>query len=163
MKKLIVAMLALCSMASWADSKECEDNVDMADSLDFQKMHVECADDPVTLYDPKSKQKFMTGKKTVTTYEKNAPKKSVEVKMQNVGSTAISKSEIQQDVAAQDNAGVIFNIREPFTITGGPQSALNGLFVQMAQYCEQGWTKEKEWVEPAESGYYLHYQFRCAE
>lgn len=167
MKKLMVAALALCSMSSWADNKACEDSVDMADSLDFQKMHVECADDPVTLYDPESKGKFLSTKKTVTTYEKKGSQKQVvkaagKAVAQTAG-VAQTQTEIAHEIAAQDNAGVIFNIREPFTITGGPQSALNGLFVQMAQYCEKGWTKEKEWVEPAESGYYLHYQFRCAE
>lgn len=172
MKKLLVLCLSTClSSVAFADKDACEDTVDMADSLDFSKLHVECSDDPVTIYDPKSKGSFLTKSgKAVTTYDKKTQTKASAVATQSVTSAAVSatapaqtKTEIQQDVADLNNAGVLFNIREPFTITGGPQSALNGLFVQMAQYCEQGWSKEKEWVEPAESGYYLHYQFRCAE
>ena len=167
MKKLMVVALATYSMASWAGKQGCEDAVDMADSLDFGKMHVECADDPITLYDPKSKGKFLPSKKAVTTYgEKQADNSSVSKPSRVVTQPLAGnpeKTEVQQELADKENVGVLFNIREPFTITGAPQSALNGLFVQMAQYCEQGWRKEKEWVEPAESGCHLHYQFRCAE
>lgn len=164
MKKLLLCVLvALYSVTGFAKDESCEENVDMADSLDFSKLHVECADDPVTLYDPKSKGSFLSGKKTVTAYDKPAAKNAGAAKAVATQSVVGTQEPVDTEIAEMDNAGVIFNIREPFTITGGPQSALNGLFVQMAQYCPKGWSKNQEWVEPSESGYFLHYQFQCAK
>lgn len=174
MRKLIVSLAALTLTSQvWANDPCEEDAVDMADSLDFHSLHVECAKDPVILYDPKSKSTFLSKKrKTVTTYgeDSNVAKTvTVEGKTANgltqqtlsVPASAGAETTTLEDI--QNNAGVVFNIREPFTITGGPQSALNGLYVQMAQYCPKGWTKNEEWVEPAGAGYFLHYQFTCAE
>lgn len=178
MKRLAVLMIGLALTNSVFAKEECEPNVDLADSLDFEALHIDCADDPVSIYDPESVGGFLSGKKrAVTVYEetKSAPviKSADETKIQTMSvfdmtdtitSTPVkSKTDIEREIASQDNAGVVFNIRESFTITGGPQSALNGLFVQMAQYCPVGWSKLKEWVEPAQAGYYLHYQFQCAK
>jgi hypothetical protein len=178
MKKLAVLMIGLALTHSVFAKEECEPNVDLADSLDFEALHIDCADDPVSIYDPESVGGFLSGKKrAVTVYEetKSAPvmRSADDPKIQTMSvfdmtdtitSTPVkSKTDIERDIASQDNAGVVFNIREPFTITGGPQSAINGLFVQMAQYCPVGWAKLKEWAEPAQAGYYLHYQFQCAK
>ncbi|GAA5317869.1 MAG: hypothetical protein AseanaTS_30770 [Candidatus Pelagadaptatus aseana] len=167
MKKLLLCVLvAMYSVTGFAKDESCEENVDMADSLDFSKLHVECADDPVTLYDPQSRGAFLSKKKTVTTYDKAAAAEKGAVSSVEAGETKTvsgTQEQVVAEVAELDNAGVIFNIREPFTITGGPQSALNGLFVQMAQYCPKGWTKHEEWVEPSDSGFFLHYQFQCAK
>ncbi len=174
--KKIVSMIALtvlsCGVVAAPDG--CDDAVDMADDLDFAKMHVECAEEPVTLYDPKSKASFLSKRKPVVTAYADpattvtAPVKTgaAEIIESNAGQ-AESTLEQNAKVLVQDNAahnaGVTFNIREPFTITGGPQSALNGLYVQMANYCPAGWEKLKEWSEPNQGGYYLHYQFQCAQ
>ncbi len=175
MKKFIsMIALAVLSGSAIAAPDGCEDAVDMADDLDFAKMHVECAEEPVTLYDPKSKANFLSKRKpVVTAYADPATTATIPVKAgaaeiiqsnakQAESTLEQSVKELVQDGAAH-NAGVTFNIREPFTITGGPQSALNGLYVQMANYCPAGWEKLKEWSEPNQSGYYLHYQFQCAE
>ncbi len=154
---LFIALTVVASFSALAEKQGCEDDVDLADSLDFYAMHIECADDPVTLYDPKSKAGFMTKGKVVSTYEKAASKK-----LEQAAVKSVNTNTAEVKAVAVNNAGMLFNIREPFTITGGPQSALNGLYVQMVQYCPAGWSKEQEWVEPAESGYFLHYQFRCA-
>lgn len=171
MKKMAWVLFGLLAAPSLF-AEECEEAVDMADSLDFHKMHVECNDDPVVLYDPKSKSSFFKKKpQAVDTYNNPAQVEvadtqgsPVETKAPVVSSTSAVMSEAAIDsVQDDDNAGVVFNIREPFTITGGPQSALNGLFVQMANYCPSGWEKLKEWSIPNQGGYYLHYQFQCAE
>jgi len=172
MNKLLFVLLATL-VAFPAFAEECEEAVDMADSLDFHKMHVECNEDPVVLYDPKSKSSFFKKKsQAVDTYaDKAEEKQGAKVATSQVAfvSEPVTTKEIVSsrstiaDGTAADNSGVIFNIREPFTITGGPQSALNGLYVQMANYCPAGWEKLKEWSEPNQSGYYLHYQFQCAE
>jgi hypothetical protein len=179
-KWLVLSLSVLLSWQVMAKDDDCGDNVDMADSLDFQKMHVDCADDPISLYDPESVGGFLSGnKKAVTVYEKTdrapviapvaKPKKATmsvfDMTDELTTSSVKSRSDIVQEIVEQDNAGVVFNIREPFIITAGPQSAISGLFVQMAQYCPVGWDKLKEWVAPAQSqaGYYLHYQFQCAK
>jgi len=170
MKKIMFVLLAV-GITPLAFSEECEDAVDMADSLEFHKMHVECNDDPVVLYDPKSKSSFFKKKSAAVDTYAESEQKSV-IKDKEVQADIASKPVSRNTVAAHksvtateetDNAGVVFNIREPFTITGGPQSALNGLFVQMANYCPAGWEKLKEWSVPSQGGYYLHYQFQCAE
>lgn len=171
-KVVLAAICCLITAPIWAE--ECEDAVDLADSLDFHKMHVECDDDPVVLYDSKSKGSlFSRESKAVDTYA-DAPA------TEKAGKPVAQKPVVEQNLAisqslaptqrpastvsqVQDNAGVVFNIREPFTLTGGPQSALNGLFAQMSRYCPQGWEKLKEWAEPNQGGYFLHYQFQCAE
>jgi hypothetical protein len=158
---LISALLMTVALPGFAETK-CEDAVDMADSLDFHAMHVECSNDPVTIYEPKSSR----DKNVVTTYDKSEPvapvnKKSAVVEQSLSSPTSVKAAATK--VIVGETAGKIFNIREPFTLTGGPQSALNGLFVQMAKLCPTGWSKEREWVEPAPAGFYLHYQFQCAE
>ncbi len=173
MKQLVCAAFAVL-MVQATFAQECEEAVDMADSLDFHKMHVECNEDPVVLYDPKSKSSFFNKKpQAVDTYAEKARESQlsstgsalesapVSVSTSRPSSGAVSTEVLSSD--AEDNAGVVFNIREPFTITGGPQSALNGLFTQMASYCPAGWEKLKEWSVPNHDGYYLHYQFQCAE
>lgn len=163
MKHLLVAVMGLLLSASLHAETECEDAVDMADSLDFHSMHVECNDEPVTLYDPKSKSNFLSKKgKVITAYTDG---EAVTRKLPAVAKSAepLNTSYGAGLEAEPSNAGVTFNIREPFTLTGGPQSALSGLYVQMAQYCSRGWSKEKEWVVSADTGYLLHYQFTCAE
>lgn len=170
MKKVMLLMLAV-AMSAPVFSEECEEAVDMADSLEFHKMHVECNDDPVVLYDPKSKSSFFKKKsQAVDTYGESAQKQTVDSQALQLGmvnqpvvTQAVSTGESISVAEEITNAGVVFNIREPFTITGGPQSALNGLFVQMASYCPAGWEKLKEWSKPSQAGYYLHYQFQCAE
>lgn len=171
MKKIAWVLLAVVAAPSLF-AEECEEAVDMADSLEFHKMHVECNEDPVILYDPKSKSSFFKKKpQAVDTYKKPGQAKDADTQASPVetkvsvaagASTVMSEAAIES-VQDNDNAGVVFNIREPFTITGGPQSALNGLFVQMANYCPSGWEKLKEWSVPNQGGYYLHYQFQCAE
>ena len=69
----------------------------------------------------------------------------------------------EEAIANGHNPGVVFNIREAFTIKYGPNTALNSLFAQMSAYCNQGWSKLDEWVEPNERDYYLHYKFQCAK
>lgn len=163
---LTAAALLALSLDVVAAKEECEDAVDLADSLDFQAMHIDCSDDPVTVYDPKSGASFLPNKKVVNAYESPSTKNHTEANQKGIAVVKPGVDAVKTEAATDkksDNAGVTFNIREPFTITGGPQSALNGLYVQMAQYCSQGWTKNKEWVEPAPTGYYLHYQFQCAE
>lgn len=166
MKRFLMVAVCLSASAFLHAETECEDTVDMADSLDFHAMHVECAKDPVTLYDPESKSSFLSkNSKVVTAYAEQVNPTSFVNTAALKGSRArlvdqpVGSSNV---VEAADNAGMTFNIREPFTLTGGPQSALNGLYVQMAQYCPAGWSKNKEWVEPAQVGYFLHYQFACA-
>lgn len=171
--RLYMTVALLLSAQAFAEPK-CEEDVDMADSLDFSRTHIECANDPVTVYDPDSKSSFF-GKKeeVVTAYAtpvkadgstKAGASAAQVIEQQTIGDTKIPASDSASAVASQSsNAGVVFNIREPFTVTGGPQSALNGLFVQMAGYCPSGWEKLKEWSVPNQSGYYLHYQFQCAE
>ncbi|MGH1371180.1 MAG: hypothetical protein ACRBBW_04035 [Cellvibrionaceae bacterium] len=171
MKQLWCAVLTVLVVQS-AFAEECEEAVDMADSLDFHKMHVECNEDPVVLYDPKSKSSFFNKKpQAVDTYgEKSGDSAAASDSSSLETSAVLTSSQSAVNVSAEspasqtaDNAGVIFNIREPFTLTGGPQSALNGLFGQMANYCPAGWAKLKEWSVPNQDGYYLHYQFQCAE
>lgn len=167
MKKIMVLVLGtFISLGVFAKDDDCDMNVDMADSLDFHKMHVDCADDPVTIYDPESTGSFLSGKpKAVTTYAEPEKVAAEELTSEQATQSAAKpvSGNIKEEVAQQDNSGVVFNIREPFTLTGGPHSAINGLFVQMGSYCPQGWTKDKEWVEPSTTGYFLHYQFQCAE
>ncbi|MBR9912401.1 MAG: hypothetical protein GYB33_18835 [Gammaproteobacteria bacterium] len=167
-KSLSQAVLICCSVtAATALAEECESQVDMADSLNFHKMHIECSDDAVILYDPKPSPEDKNG---VKTYQRDpaaaaadaargdGPVASAATVATGVAATAPKKGALDQD-----NAGVIFNIREPFTLTGGPHSAITGLFAQMTHYCPGGWSKLKEWAEPDQNGYYLHYQFRCAD
>lgn len=174
MKKIILMMaVAVLSGNVIASSDGCEEAVDMADDLDFAKMHVECAEEPVTLYDPKSKASFLSKKKAVVTAYANptptttAVKEStvdlVESKVKQTTLTLEQHDKAFEKNRATHNAGVTFNIREPFSITGGPHSALNSLYLQMASYCPAGWEKLKEWSEPNQDGYYLHYQFQCAQ
>ncbi|MYM61997.1 hypothetical protein [Pseudomaricurvus sp. HS19] len=126
----------------------------MADSLNFHKMHVDCSDEAVDTYEPGLIDKLLGKEKGVDTYDGDT----------NDSSTAAANVPVSAvDASQDDSAGITFNIREPFTATGGPQSALNGLFAQMIHYCPKGWEKKKEWAEPSEGGYFLYYQFRCAE
>ena len=133
---------------------ECIDDVDMADSLDFHAMHVECSNDPVVVYDPKSSGKLFKSK-AVKTYD-DAEDKALD---------SVSEPEVQvtESAVAQNNAGKTFIIREPFSATSGPVSAINGLFAQMISYCPSGWEKSREWVEKGTDSYFLHYQFQCFE
>ncbi len=172
MKKVWFVLIAMV-LAPSTFAEECGDAVDMADSLDFHKMHVECNEDPVVLYDPKSKSSFFKKKpQAVDTYGDKG-ESGLPVKAASSGAVLVGESTATETISSSNsairepevtgNAGVVFNIREPFTITGGPQSALNGLYVQMANYCPVGWEKLKEWSVPNQTGYYLHYQFKCAE
>lgn len=175
MRKFLLPLAATLFVSQvWAADPCEEDAVDMADSLDFHTLHVECANDPVTLYDPQSKSNFFSKKKkAVTTYADTAKAVPATAVVNSSMANGLTQQNISAPVSAaaepttlesiENNAGVVFNIREPFTLTGGPQSALNGLYVQMAHYCPKGWTKNEEWVEPAQAGYFLHYQFQCAE
>ena len=90
-------------------------------------------------------------KQAVTTYEA-VPEEQLE-----------EPARVTERTLEHANAGVVFNIREPFARTGGPQPALKGLYAQMVTHCPMGWEKLKEWAVPAEAGYFLHYQFRCAQ
>lgn len=161
-----VLVVLVVSLPVVADD-DCEAVVDMADSLDFHKMHVECSEDPVTIYDAKSKGSFLSKKKTaVTTYEKageGTANTTATVQAQDNTAAPTKLDEEASYPAGADNAGVVFNIREPFSVSAGPHPAINGLYVQMAAYCPQGWKKLEEWVAPAETGYFLHYQFQCAQ
>ena len=69
----------------------------------------------------------------------------------------------EEAIANGHNPNVIFNIREGFTIKYGPNIALNSLFAQMSAYCNKGWSKLKEWVEPNGREYFLHYKFQCSK
>lgn len=69
----------------------------------------------------------------------------------------------EEAIANGHNPEVIFNIREAFTVKYGPNVAQNSLFAQMAAYCNRGWSKIEEWVEPNGRDYYLHYKFQCAK
>lgn len=169
-----------------ADNSTCGNEVDMADSLDFSKLHVDCSEEPDFVYDPEEGTRFFgRNKKAVDTYsQKNTDQPSgldQHVSRLQSGSQGVVEEDLSAQVTkqasaqlnpaeqlakndlAEKNASVVFNIREPFSVTGGPQSALNGLFAQMVHYCPQGWEKLKEWSVPAQSDYFLHYQFQCAE
>lgn len=188
----LAGSLQLVSASLFAASDECAPDVDMADSLDFSKLHIECDDNPDIVYDPKEGTKlFGKHAKAIDTYaDDDADKPSIEPTQQLAYRESSKTSVPQQDLstakkvakaraatprssvsgsagatsaAEPDNAGLAFNIREPFTTTGGPESALKGLYVQMAHYCPNGWEKLKEWSVPNQSGYYLHYQFQCAK
>lgn len=163
MKHLLVATLGLFFSAVLHADTECEDVVDMADSLDFHSMHIECSDDPVTLYDQESKSNFFSKKGKVITAYADQTQSSNQAVTASQRVVALNAAHKPLKGTAQSNAGVTFNIREPFTLTGGPQSALNGLYVQMAQYCASGWSKQKEWVVAVEAGFLLHYQFTCSD
>ncbi len=164
MKNLLVLFaLALLSGAVWAADKECGQDVDMADSLKFHELHVDCEEEAVDAYEPGILDKLMGKTKAVETY--SGEQKSGEKSAAAAAAVTASKAEAVATPAAGEEqyAGVTFNIREPFTATGGPQSALNGLFAQMIHYCPKGWEKKKEWAEAVGAGYFLYYQFRCAE
>lgn len=159
MKKIAcLILMSSLSLAVVADD-ECGAMVDMADSYDFHKMHIECAKDPIVIYDPSSKEGLLHGKKkAVTTYEQ--PVSNGELSSAAVTTTGTDSIAV---VDKNANAGQVFNIRELFVRANGPQSAINGLFGQMLTYCPNGFEKLKEWVVPAPKEYYLHYQFQCAE
>ncbi|WP_439135712.1 hypothetical protein [Pseudomaricurvus sp.] len=195
MKKITwIAMAVACtfqisSAAVFAEDVKCGEDVDMADSLDFSKLHIDCDNDPDIVFDPEEGTKlFGKHTKAIDTYAaeesagseaaapaqqlayRESPKTSVPQQDLSSGKAAAAavtgsaaQSALNQAEQAADNAGVAFNIREPFTTTGGPDSALKGLYVQMAHYCPNGWEKLKEWSVPNQSGYYLHYQFQCAK
>jgi len=163
MKHLLLASVCLFTSALVQAQSKCEDTVDMADSLDFHAMHVECAQDPVTLYDPESKSSFLSKRSKVVTAYADQAQSSGELRSTAKAAAVMSAGATPVAEIVQSNAGVTFNIREAFTLTGGPQSALNGLYVQMASYCPAGWSKKQEWVVAADAGYLLHYQFTCAE
>lgn len=165
MKHFLLACVCVLVSAALQAETECEDAVDMADSLDFHAMHIECANDPVTLYDTESKSNFFSKrKKVVTAYAEPSSQTSAAQAPRATASADTGSNGASQEVpVTTDNAGVTFNIRAPFTLVGGPQSAMNGLYVQMAKYCGAGWSKQKEWVVAAQSDYFLHYQFTCAD
>jgi len=163
MKHLLLASVCLFTSALVQAQSKCDDTVDMADSLDFHAMHVECTQDPVTLYDPESKSNFLSKKSKVVTAYADQAQASGELTPTTKAAAVMSARVASVTEVAQSNAGVTFNIREAFTLTGGPQSALNGLYVQMARYCPAGWSKKQEWVVAADAGYLLHYQFTCSE
>lgn len=158
----LVLLISCCLVVVSTWAQECDDAVDLADSLDFHKMHVECDDDEVEIYNSKSKSFSLSQKrKVVDTYGEKTQQQPALITVPEETDSGATQPAIAEQKAV-NNAGVRFNIREAFSMTDGPHSAINNLFQQMGSYCPQGWEKLKEWVEPAESHLYLHYQFQCA-
>jgi len=134
-----VFSLGLSAQSNSAE-QECEATVDMADSLDFHRMHMECNKDKKIASDRQASDRQETSVK-----ETNNP----EVKRQNNTSVTASK------------APAILEVSEPFSLNGGPESAQLGLFKQMAEQCPKGWVKHQEIVKRAAQGFYLKYRFSC--
>ena len=161
-----VLVLFLGVSAYAVDQDECESTVDMADSLNFYKLHVECDKDSSFSIGEKE-ESARNNKEAVTTYpvtdvETAAGAADRKIVVENLAKPGKVKStETEKDSASEGHK--LYNIREPFTLSGGPDSAIRGLFSQMAKYCPRGWTKIAEWVQPAHAGYFLHYQVRCSD
>lgn len=140
---LVISSLCLLlsgvSAQSVSDEQECEATVDMADSLDFHRMHMECNKD----------KKISRGVKVIETKK--------ETKVQEKASQENDQS-VAKTTPAFDET---LEVTEPFSLTGGPVSAQLGLFKQMAQRCPNGWEKHQELVRPADQGFYLSYRFSC--
>ena len=157
-----IAMLSLsCAPSVWA---ECESQVDLADSLDFKRFHDDCDEDKgEAKQDGKQEQKQIAEKdEAAQALELDSNRNSTTganhptvARQSRVTETSPSPNVVGEQ--AQDAIDIV----EPFTMTGGQQSAYQGLLQQMAARCPQGWVKEKEWVTPAQVGYLLHHRFRC--
>lgn len=162
---LCISLLVI-SEHSVAAEEECEATVDMADSLDFHRMHMGCNKD----------KKRGGGKKSTTLEnegESNVQRRVVQeagVQSSNVQSSSVQNVSAQkhapqekekQTVKIISASRPILEAVEPFSLTGGPESAQLGLFKQMAAKCPEGWEKHQETVRPAEQGFYLSYRFSC--
>lgn len=143
---LFVALLGCQSV--WA---ECEAEVDLADSLEFQRFHSKCDETSPTATSGDNKQS--------AAQHAVADGSGPDGEKSTAAQTAASEPTATQVKDATN--GESLEIAEPFTLTGGQQSAYQGLLQQMAARCPQGWVKEKEWVTPATVGYLLHHRFRC--
>ena len=125
----------LALLAPWSVlAAECESVVDMADSLDFHKMHVECDQEPQFQYDPSQREAV----------QQPSP-----------------DSAIKPSAALELEGSSVFTVEEPFTATGGPESAIRGLFAQLIERCPNGWVKHDEWVKRRQGVYALYYRARC--
>ncbi|MDF1832660.1 MAG: hypothetical protein P1U52_09930 [Porticoccaceae bacterium] len=125
----------------------CEENVDAADDMNFADNIIECNEEAVIIYDEASRQNFLN---------RNAlPFKTYEKQEGDVTGKAVVDKSVHL-------AGTTFIIRAAYKLVA-PQLALVSLHQQMATYCPQGWGLDKQWSRPTPEGYYLHYEFTCAE
>jgi len=125
----------------------CEESVDAADDMNFVDNIIECNDEAVIIYDKTSHKKFMT--------RKALPLKTYEKQQRSGATTQIVEEPVHLP-------GTTFIIRSAYKLTA-PQAALAPLHQQMATYCPYGWELERQWSRPVEAGYYLHYEFTCAD
>lgn len=134
-----LTLLLIFSAGSMAD---CEADVDLADSLNFDRFHGDC--------DSESNDK--TGMNTATELPKTSEKPQ---------GGPVAAQRPASSVGLSANSKALGEVMEPFSLNSGTQSAELGLLKQLSTVCPKGWHKEGEWVTAAEVGYVLHYGYRC--
>ncbi|HBD13249.1 MAG TPA: hypothetical protein DCZ13_13950 [Porticoccaceae bacterium] len=159
-----------------SEAPECSEHVDMADDINFAGKIVECDNEPVLLYDPKSRQKFFSRRAPAVKIYKGEQKAKADTadpgSVQDGGflveetvgtgvqpATGSSEGRIGQREAVHVD-GAVFITRAPFS-AAKPQPALVQIYRDMMTYCPLGWQKEREWSEPAGADYHLYYEFSC--
>jgi hypothetical protein len=160
MKKLLVAVCVMvCSNLLWAESPSCEFDADAADSPDFIQKIKDCENKAIKLYD-------ISG---------GILGKGEAVQLYDQGTTVDASGIVERPIVApgslNHHPGVRYVAREYYSLrTDGTFEetiifAMQKLHGQMAQYCSEGWLKEKEWSEPTPTkngDFYLYYQFSCS-
>ena len=160
MRALTTCILALAIPFSWAGD-DCTFDADDADSPGFanklakcQTMREQASEDAVAPVRNDERATRLYGMGTVDP------------------ASGISERPIVAAGSLNHNPGSVYAAREGYSLRPNAQFedsvtfAIHKLHVQMAHYCAQGWTVEKEWSEPntlLEGDFYLHYRFRCAE
>ncbi|GAB1261851.1 hypothetical protein [Aurantivibrio plasticivorans] len=134
MKKIIlpiVTSIALFTLSQLV-SAQCEDTVDMADSLRFDELHGNC--------------------------EENG---SSESKVQTTTNTPNEVSSTASIPGSQDEAVQRAHLSESFSLAGGPLTAQTLLFQKLADKCPNGWEITRQWVDIKNGQTSLNYGYRC--
>ncbi len=146
------AFLLAFSTQSFSAEKECEATVDMADTLEFHRMHMECNQDKKFGHKTDHNDSVKKDSDQVNT----SPKTSA-----NLNSTETNSKNSERKATPALDSSTIFEESAPFSVSGGPESARLGIFKRMAEKCPNGWENHQELVKPIEHGYLLSYRFSC--
>lgn len=145
-----VYLLCVCLLVPAAIAEEAQD-VDQADSLDFESFHKK-KDNAIMLYDGDSGEVLgiKTGNKAAEKVAEETPDASNKV------DTVLGEE------------GQKYEIRELYSITGGsqrtgynPSTVMQAILLQVQGFCSQGWRKLDERSEPDGEEFYMYYVFEC--
>lgn len=164
MRNLVLGITLCVCMPLYSWAEDCSFDTDDADAPDFANRIGKCQQD--------SERSGLLDILRGSANKKNAA--GYEAVYKNDSEAAEEGELIDTPIGAlgfrQHIPGKGYVVREPYSLLRGARFeesvtlAIHRLHLQMAQYCGQGWSLDKEWtsanIEPGH--YFLHYAFTCS-